>query len=53
MNERKPLDLQAVAQDEDVVAELAAELEHGATEKPGKLWTDEFSASGEKSGGGM
>jgi hypothetical protein len=47
-NERKILDLRVMAADEEAVAELAVELEQATVERPGKLWTEEFSASGEK-----
>jgi len=47
--ERKTLDLQALAKDEEAIGEIATELEDGPKKGAAKLWTEEFSASGEKS----
>jgi hypothetical protein len=46
--ERKALDLQTLAKDEEAIGEIATELEEGPRKGTAKLWTEEFSASGEK-----
>jgi hypothetical protein len=48
MKERTTLDLQSLAKDEEAVGEIAAELEQEPGKAKTKLWTEEFSASGEK-----
>jgi hypothetical protein len=51
--ERPPLDLQTLAKDEETIGALAAEIEQTKDPRSACLWTEEFSASGEKQGGGM
>jgi hypothetical protein len=50
MKERTTLDLQSLAKDEEAIGEIATELEQepGKAKTKAKLWTEEFSASGEK-----
>ena len=47
MKDRKVVDLKKLAEDEVGIDELTSDLEKPAGEKS-KLWSDEFSASGEK-----
>ncbi len=46
MKEQKAIDLTKVSQDQVAVEEVTEQLEKRPTES--KLWTEEFSASGEK-----
>jgi hypothetical protein len=49
--DRAPLDLQALAKDEETLETIAAGIEDTKDSRPARLWTEEFSASGEKQGG--